>query len=278
LPAEPRSGAQADKPVRPAASTTGVADDNRLIAKRRDMTGPVRTVMTVPYGQNSFFCALRRDPCQGVNQKAGRRMSAVSKPGRDDRRDAILGIAREVFKEEGYAAASMSAIAARVGGSKGTLYNYFRSKSDLFGAVVQNDCERSQASLIGLTSNDDDVSKRLTTLGKAFLGLILSDEVIAFHRMVVAESARFPEIGEAHYRAGPCRGRDMLASIFTKAQIEGQLNIPDPVRAAEQIADLMLSGLYRRRLWNVGPKPTDAEIEANVEAAVSLFMAAYRVT
>lgn len=202
-------------------------------------------------------------------------MSAIPKPCRDERRENILAVARDVFKEEGYAAASMSAIAARVGGSKGTLYNYFRSKSELFGAVIQNDCARSQASLIDLVSNEGNVAKLLTTLGKAFLRLILSDEVIAFHRMVVAESARFPEIGEAHYRAGPCRSRDMLAAIFAKAQIDGQLNIPDPARAAEQITDLMLSGLYRRRLWNVGPNPTEAEIDANVEAAVSLFMAAY---
>jgi AcrR family transcriptional regulator len=215
-------------------------------------------------------------PVKAQPKNARRGMSAISKPGPDERREAILSVAREVFKEGGYAAASMSAIAARVGGSKGTLYNYFRSKSELFGAVIQNDCERNEAALINLVANEDDVANLLTTFGKAFLRLILSDEVIAFHRMVVAESGRFPEIGEAHYRAGPCRSRDILAAIFTKAQIEGKLTAPDPARAAEQITDLMLSGLYRRRLWNVGPEPTDAEIDANVAAAVSLFMTAYR--
>ena len=46
----------------------------------------------------------------------------IAKPQRDSRREIILSIAREVFMEEGYAAASMSTIAARLGGSKGTLY------------------------------------------------------------------------------------------------------------------------------------------------------------
>ena len=49
-------------------------------------------------------------------------------PNRDQRREAILQVAREVFFEYGYSAASMSTIAARLGGSKGTLYNYFKNK------------------------------------------------------------------------------------------------------------------------------------------------------
>jgi AcrR family transcriptional regulator len=57
---------------------------------------------------------------------------------KDVRRQAIMQIARDIFLEEGYAAASMSAIAARLGGSKGTLYNYFASKEELFKAVIQD--------------------------------------------------------------------------------------------------------------------------------------------
>ena len=39
--------------------------------------------------------------------------------------------------------------------------------------------------------------------------------------------------------------------------------------------DLCLSGLYKMRLWNVAPPPTEAQIDANVEAALATFMAAY---
>ena len=59
----------------------------------------------------------------------------------DGRRQAILDAADEIFLEAGFQAASMAAIAARVGGSKGTLYNYFPSKEDLFLACVSRHCE-----------------------------------------------------------------------------------------------------------------------------------------
>ena len=66
----------------------------------------------------------------------------VLKDRRDQRREAILEVARAVFTEEGFAAASMSSIAARLGGSKGTLYNYFKSKEELFAAYVREECAR----------------------------------------------------------------------------------------------------------------------------------------
>ncbi|HLY77858.1 MAG TPA: TetR/AcrR family transcriptional regulator, partial [Caulobacteraceae bacterium] len=59
---------------------------------------------------------------------------------RDARRELILDVAQEVFLEEGFANASMSTIAARLGGSKGTLYNYFKSKDELFTAYVERRC------------------------------------------------------------------------------------------------------------------------------------------
>ena len=52
----------------------------------------------------------------------------TTRKGRGDRRELILDVASEVFLKEGYAATSMSEIAARLGGSKGTLYNYLKSK------------------------------------------------------------------------------------------------------------------------------------------------------
>ena len=63
----------------------------------------------------------------------------------EEKRLEILAIATEVFREKGYADASMNEIASRVGGSKSTLYNYFPSKEDLFVATMME--------LARLTSN-----------------------------------------------------------------------------------------------------------------------------
>jgi len=200
----------------------------------------------------------------------------TAKPQRDSRREIILSIAREVFMEEGYAAASMSTIAARLGGSKGTLYNYFRSKAELFVAVIQNQCEVGQAELFD-GADAPDLRMHLTQLGRRFARLMMQEDVITIHRIVVAEAVRFPEIGQALYEAGPKRGKARMIAYFERAIAEGRMKPCDPGRAAEQAMEMTLAGIYRRRLWNVGPPPTDEEIDANVAAAIDTFMAAYGV-
>ncbi|MBI5529551.1 MAG: TetR/AcrR family transcriptional regulator [Deltaproteobacteria bacterium] len=51
-------------------------------------------------------------------------------------REAILAAAREVFSEKGFYFAKMEEVAARAGYSAGTIYNYFRSKEDLYVTVI----------------------------------------------------------------------------------------------------------------------------------------------
>ena len=58
------------------------------------------------------------------------------------KREQILKGAHEIFAEYGYEGASMSVIARHAGVSKGTLYNYFDNKADLFTAVVNQKAER----------------------------------------------------------------------------------------------------------------------------------------
>lgn len=197
----------------------------------------------------------------------------IATPRRDLKRDTILSIAQQVFIEEGYAAASMSTIAARVGGSKGTLYNYFRSKAELFVAVIHNQCEIHQNQIFDVT--EPDIRKYLTELARRFVRMLLSDEVITIHRIVVAEATRFPEIGEALYEAGPKRGKQRMVAYLKQAIADGRLKPCDPERAAEQAMEMALGGMYRRRLWNVGPAPTEEEMESAIISAVDVFMAAY---
>jgi AcrR family transcriptional regulator len=197
----------------------------------------------------------------------------IATPRRDLKRDTILAIALQVFIEEGYAAASMSTIAARVGGSKGTLYNYFRSKAELFVAVIQNQCEVHQNQIFDFA--EPDIREFLLELARRFVRLLLSDDVIAIHRIVVAEATRFPEIGEALYEAGPKRGKQRLIAYLNVAMADGRLKQADPERAAEQAMEMCLGGMYRRRLWNVGPPPTAEELEETIASAIDVFMAAY---
>src|SRR5947209_16334161 len=102
--------------------------------------------------------------------------NTLSRPrlDRDARREAILDVAQEVFLEEGFANASMSMIAARLGGSKGTLYNYFKSKDDLFNAYVERRC-LWQDEIFAAPLDNETPDETLRRIGRAYLTRVLTD-------------------------------------------------------------------------------------------------------
>jgi len=53
------------------------------------------------------------------------------------RREDILAAAKEVFSRYGYAQATVEEIAAKASMAKGSIYNYFRDKEDLFCQVME---------------------------------------------------------------------------------------------------------------------------------------------
>src|ERR1700679_1192754 len=129
----------------------------------------------------------------------------VLKDRRDQRREAILEVARAVFAEEGYAAASMSSIAARLGGSKGTLYNYFKSKEELFGAYIEEECGRFAEGMFEL-GGAETITERLTRVGERFLAHIMTDWAVRMFQLVTSEAHRTPAVARMFYEAGPAIG------------------------------------------------------------------------
>jgi len=189
----------------------------------------------------------------------------------------MLEIARAAFLREGYAAASMSEIAAKVGGSKATLYSYFPSKKDLFVAVIEEEVRQMLAPLFEMDETQGGVRTVLERFARRFLDLLLTEDTIAFYRLIVAESARFPEVGQAAYQIGVQRGIDRLAGYFAAAMERGELRRADASVAVTQFMDLCAGELHRKRLFGVvGADDRDA-VERQARDAVATFLAAYGV-
>ena len=182
------------------------------------------------------------------------------------RRRAIVDVAREAFLAQGFAATSMSEIATRLGGSKGTLYNYFRSKEELFAALMIDICQGpANAVFDHMPAPDGDLRKGLIELGVGMLSFVLRGPSMAVHRLVVAEADRFPELGRIFYETGPLIGLRKLSAYFGELIDGGQIRSADPEVVARRFKDLMLSDVYSRRLWGVIGDLTPGEIRAHVE-------------
>jgi AcrR family transcriptional regulator len=200
---------------------------------------------------------------------------AVNSAKRDERRESILDVARDCFLAEGYAATSMSTIAARLGGSKGTLYNYFKNKDELFGAMMQRQCAELQEALFDADFWVGEPRDRLTRYAQKFLRQLLEPDALAMHRIVVSESERSPGLGRAFYEAGPRVVLERVGEYLGGLMDEGLMRRADPFLAAQHFKDLVLSGLYWNRVWMVIDQPALDEIDRHAELAVDVFLRAY---
>jgi len=196
----------------------------------------------------------------------------------DAKRRAILDVASEVFLAQGYAATSMSEIAAKLGGSKGTLYNYFRSKEELFSAFIVDTCQGPAMTYfdpLPPIGEGRSVRESLIELGMSLMEFLHVEQVIAMHRLVVAEVGRFPELGRMFYEAGPRKGELRFAEFFEAAMAAGHVPQDDPIMVGQRLKDLVLSDVYLRCLWGVAEDFTAEAMRGHVARSVDIFLRAF---
>jgi TetR/AcrR family transcriptional regulator, mexJK operon transcriptional repressor len=205
-------------------------------------------------------------------------IASSDSPRSDAKRRAIVDVARSAFLAQGYAATSMSEIAAKLGGSKGTLYNYFRSKEELFEAFMVETCQGPAAEVFGRLpspTESRDIRASLIDHGVTLLEFLLREDMIALHRLVVAEAGRFPELGRMFYEAGPQRGEVRFTEYFEGAIAAGLVRAGDAKMMGQRLKDLVLSDVYLRRLWGVLEPLSARAARAHVAESVDIFLRAF---
>ena len=201
----------------------------------------------------------------GASQRLGR-----ASP--DERREHILSVAAEIFAREGYGTSSMSSIAARLGGSKATLYKYFASKEELFHAVMRRKCEAVIGPLEQLADSSSDPVALLTAFGTIFLTRLCQPDAIVLYRNVHAEAERFPEVARTFFSYGPEAAYSVLTPALSRFAAEGLVDCPEPRLAAEIFLAMVRGDLHLRVSSGISPPPDEGEIARQVGHAVRIFM------
>jgi TetR/AcrR family transcriptional regulator, mexJK operon transcriptional repressor len=188
------------------------------------------------------------------------RAPALRKRGRptaDERRareTEIITAALPVFLRSGYGASTIDELAAAAQVTKRTIYAYYGDKAGLFGAMVTD-----LAAAVSLDATSDDT---LATLAARIVRRLHSDELVGLHRLVIAESARFPELARILHQAGDARH---IARLAERIRAEhGTASEP----LAEPLFSLLLGEKHRRRLLGIDPQPAPAQAAAHADAAL----------
>ncbi|MEU4877307.1 TetR/AcrR family transcriptional regulator [Streptomyces sp. NPDC021608] len=209
-------------------------------------------------------------------------------PRKLEKQMAMAGAACAVFGREGYARASVDALAAEAGVSTRTLYNHFPGgKAQLFGAVVTwTSGEVKDAQLARLHAVLDperppraqDLERDLIALARAFLGLMADyPHHFALVRHIHAEADHVPrDVLDAWRDAGPGPVGRALSEAMQGLADAGLLDVHgDADLAATHFTALVSATIVQQSHYGVLPLPKD-ETERLMKGGVAAFLRAYR--
>jgi TetR/AcrR family transcriptional repressor of mexJK operon len=186
--------------------------------------------------------------------------------------ERILDAASQLFLSAGYGATSIDAVARRARISKRTFYHRFADKPALFGAVVHRIIDRLRPPADVPLLDGDDLPEILGRLAEIILRGALSREALALHRLVVAESARFPKLAAVVTEQGPTKeGIRLIAGALEREARAGNLALENPAFAAEEFLHMVI-GPPQRRALGLGPPMSPAELGAWTRDVVNLFL------
>lgn len=190
------------------------------------------------------------------------------------RRKKIVDAARESFLRKGYAATSMSALIGTIGGSKETLWAYFRSKEELFAATLEP----------AISSMWVDTKQTICTRGPVeavvldfcgrFMEMTDQPESLDLWRLLASESGRFPEVGRSFREHVVSVTERVLADYFEVAVERGSLRQEDCVSMARVLISLCINRLDRK-LWSDPEAGSEASIEVEAAWLTTIFLRAF---
>jgi AcrR family transcriptional regulator len=138
----------------------------------------------------------------------------------DTRREEILKSALELFREEGFEKVTVESIAKKTGIAKGSFYNYFKSKEEVYEAVVSSVASRSLELAKEILSEGQSPKERL---------MRYIDWTFELAKMQEKSLSRVlsPNANKAQqkiYLAALDEGTVQLIPVFTKLFQEGMMN------------------------------------------------------
>lgn len=188
----------------------------------------------------------------------------------EDRRQAIIEVALDVFREVGFERASMATISRRLGGSKGTLYGYFKSKEDLFETAMKAASEGPGDQIMSLLDPAaDDLTDVLTRFAQAYLAFIVGEEVLAITRTAIHEGSG-SALGAHLFEQGPGRALAKMERFFDRMIARDKVRPCSPMLASLHFKGLIEAGFLEEALFGA-PVQKDEMIREAVDA----FLRAY---
>ncbi|MDT0267417.1 TetR/AcrR family transcriptional regulator [Streptomyces sp. DSM 44915] len=171
-------------------------------------------------------------------------------------RRRLLATAAQVFAERGYAESKLEDIARVAGFTKGAVYSNFRSKQELFGALLAERAEAERAAVTACVDESESVPEIVDRAARLVSRRIVHDTERG--RLGLEFAARAMRDAEVGAVVGPMRRAQRAAAADAVRTVTERGGITPPIDAelAGVILHCLTNGLSMEHL--VDPEGIDA--------------------
>ncbi len=195
----------------------------------------------------------------------------------EQKRNDIRNAASEIFITQGFQAASMDKIAALAGVSKRTVYSHFGSKEELFAYIITNFCDLKREELDVKPDHNLPLKDCLIKLGTKFLHMLHYHGSASLFRILISQAETDPSHGIEFMNTGPKISRELLATYLEEKIAAGEIDVDDPLEAAQSFYSMLFGARYLTCLVTGSPPPSPEEIDGIVESTVERFIYGLKV-
>lgn len=190
---------------------------------------------------------------------------------KEDRPAEITEAAFQAFAEHGYAETPVDEVARRAGVSKGLLYLYFKTKEELFRAVIRSAVvPRVDALKAAIADTDLSAEEFLRGPFLTFIKKLPDSPVRVVVRLMLAEGRKHPDLTRYYCEQVISGGLAALGELVSRGVRQGEFRETGLGEFPQLLlAPALLSMLWKTLFQRHMPIDTDKLLETHIDLLLS---------
>ena len=189
---------------------------------------------------------------------------------KEERPQEITEAALSAFAEKGYAATRVDDVAKRAGVSKGLLYLYFKTKEDLFKAVIRSFVVPKIDALTAIVDNSEmSAEEFLRGPFFEFVKTLPGSPISILIRLMIAEGPKHPDLLQFYWDNVVSRGLGAISELLERGVQQGEFRRSVVNDLPHLFAMPVLFSVVFRSLFEKQCPDTDKLIETQLDLLIA---------
>ena len=192
---------------------------------------------------------------------------------KEDRPQEITEAAFAAFAEKGFTATKVEEVAQRAGVSKGLLYLYFKTKEELFKAVIRN-VVTPRVDELTRTLDSSELGAEAFIRGPllAFMQRLPGSPASVVIRLMISEAPKHPDLVDYYWDNVASRGLAALRQLLARGVENGEFR----ETAVNELPQLFVAPVMISIVWGIVFADRSLDTDRLIETQVDMILAYIR--